>query len=305
MGNTFGTGNWTIDQLKSAAKTAIDGGTTAAQIADWSAANKVPVSALAQVFNYKDSDALISDVTSKGLSYDKIAAINQATANAVTPQAPKISVQDILTQLGQLKPPSVSTWTPTTRNVDYNTETIEGRLPGLINGPIAQQAGAQARAGMNSRGLLNSSMTDTAVQDAMLRSAVPIAAQDAGTYSSTAAANQAAKNAAGQFNAGSKNESSMQGFRGQQESLLQALRGAQQTELAGIEAQFKNQMQASASAANYYTNLSSMINETLNSPNMTVDQKQQVVSKQLDLLKMFLPLLGKFSGVDLSQYLQF
>lgn len=97
---------------------------------------------------------------------------------------------------------------PSLTQVNKDTDTVAGQLSGLINDQNSV-LNAQARTyGMqqaNERGLLNSSMAVGASQDAVYKNAIPIAAQDASTYTQARLANQAAQNAAGAFKAGAFN----------------------------------------------------------------------------------------------------
>lgn len=86
-------------------------------------------------------------------------------------------------------------------------DTVEGRIPGIIasNSPLMEQAKTASLQQMNSRGIINSSMAVGAGQDAVMKSAIPIASQDAATSFAAKQANQAAENTAGEFGAGSIN----------------------------------------------------------------------------------------------------
>lgn len=81
----------------------------------------------------------------------------------------------------------------TSWQVDPSTMTVEGRLGKLIdpNSQLMQQAQTQAAQASAARGLSNSSMAVTAGQDAMYRTAVPIANADAQMYGKAASDNAA------------------------------------------------------------------------------------------------------------------
>lgn len=85
---------------------------------------------------------------------------------------------------------------PMTSQVDAPQETVEGRLNNLTSGKSAyvNQARNDASRQANSRGLINSSMAAGAGQEAAIRSAMPIAQQDAKTYTDTRFNNQEATN---------------------------------------------------------------------------------------------------------------
>lgn len=84
----------------------------------------------------------------------------------------------------------------TNRTVDAATETIEGRITGLLsaNNPVIQQAGNRAMQQFQQRGLLNSSMAIQAANEAMTAKAIEIAGPDAATYTKTGMLNQTEAN---------------------------------------------------------------------------------------------------------------
>ena len=92
---------------------------------------------------------------------------------------------------------SAPTYTaPVARQVDAKTETIEGRLPGLLasNSPVLQQAQNRTAQQYNARGLLSSRSANQAGQEAVIAKAIEIASPDAATYTKTGMANQSENN---------------------------------------------------------------------------------------------------------------
>jgi len=85
---------------------------------------------------------------------------------------------------------------PVARQVDAKTETIEGRLPGLLasNSPVLQQAQNRTAQQYNARGLLSSRSANQAGQEAVIAKAIEIAGPDAATYTKTGMANQSENN---------------------------------------------------------------------------------------------------------------
>lgn len=67
-------------------------------------------------------------------------------------------------------------------------QTVQSQLQGIIasDSPLMQQARARALQAANQRGLLNSTMSVTAGEDALYNAAMPIAQQDASTYADAA-----------------------------------------------------------------------------------------------------------------------
>lgn len=99
---------------------------------------------------------------------------------------------------------------PIYREVQAN-ETMQGQLQQILSddNPLLQRARARAAAGMQSRGLSNSTMAIGASEGAMYDVAMPIAQQDASTYAQAGLANQQVGNQTQQFNATQFNEGSM------------------------------------------------------------------------------------------------
>lgn len=94
------------------------------------------------------------------------------------------------------------------RNVDAASETVQGRMTGLLdsNSQYMQQARADAMRSANERGMMNSAMAASGGTDAAIRSALPIATTDAGTYAGAADYNVALKNQATMWNADQTNQ---------------------------------------------------------------------------------------------------
>lgn len=100
------------------------------------------------------------------------------------------------------------TYTPQTSQVNAPTETMQGQVDSILSrdSPLMQRARSLATQQMNQRGLVNSSMAQGAGVAAMTDRALPIASQDAQTYSQRTLANQDATNQANQFNVGQSNQ---------------------------------------------------------------------------------------------------
>lgn len=96
-----------------------------------------------------------------------------ATQNQIQTQTPPVQPQQVLSY----QPVLNSTVNPA-------TETIEGRVQGLLSGdnPVLRQAADRVRASFASRGLLNSSMAESAAMEAMIAKAIEIAGPDAQRY---------------------------------------------------------------------------------------------------------------------------
>lgn len=100
---------------------------------------------------------------------------------------------------------------PSTINVTPR-ETVMGNINSIVsdrNNPINVQAETMAKQWANRRGLLDSSIELSAVQDATLKNALPIASADAQTNYDALRANSAQGLQAGMFNAEQSNRTNM------------------------------------------------------------------------------------------------
>lgn len=92
---------------------------------------------------------------------------------------------------------------PTPLLLDNKTDTVEGRIGGLLqdpNHPLNVQAQTFGNQMANKRGLLNSSIAVSAAQDAMYKNLLPIAGQDASTSYDAKRINSAQDLQASMFN---------------------------------------------------------------------------------------------------------
>lgn len=86
---------------------------------------------------------------------------------------------------------------------------------------------------------------------------------------------------------------------------LQGLRGDQAETLAGIESQYKQLMQASDATARIFQTAQASINEILMSPDIGVDQKNQLVGKAIEMLKAGMAVEGAIGNINLLPLLTF
>lgn len=127
------------------------------------------------------------------------------------------------------------TYTPETRRVHQPTETVKGQVNSILakDSPLMQRARTLATQGMAQRGLVNSSMNQGAGTAAMIDRALPMATQDANTYSAAAQDNMNARNRAAEVNSGQLNQfaqqQSQQNFQGTQAQLDRSQQSALQT----------------------------------------------------------------------------
>lgn len=180
--------------------------------------------------------------------------------------------------------------------VDQDTDTVEGRLAGLLDkgSPLMQRAETKAMQKANQRGLMNSSMAVGAAQNAVIDAALPIATTDAGFMNQQRLTNQQAENTSRQFNTQQQNafDSAEQAQNYQQQNmqleselnqLLKQQGYQQQVALAELEDQFKRgQLDATVYANTKGEYLSSMMDLVKNSAiNISEIQKANNI-KQAD-----------------------
>jgi hypothetical protein len=100
------------------------------------------------------------------------------------------------------------TYTPQTREVNRDTDTVQGQVASILSqdSPVMQRARTLATQQMAQRGLVNSSMAAGAGVAAMADRAMQMGAQDAQTYSNRSLANMEATNQGNQFNVAQTND---------------------------------------------------------------------------------------------------
>lgn len=224
--------------------------------------------------------------------------------------------------------------------VNQPTDTVQGQITGIIdaNSPLMQQAARRANEAANARGLLNSSIAVGAGQEAVMDRALPIATQDANTYTNTRLANQNSTNAGLQFSAAAENQASQtnatlgtdtsqknaaaannlqltnmdQAFKtaiantdAQNKVVLQQLGDQTKVGLANIEADYKTLMQTSSSAADMYRQTLDSIGKVVSDTNMNAAAKATAINGYMGWLKTSMNLVASINGVDLGNLLNF
>jgi hypothetical protein len=229
--------------------------------------------------------------------------------------------------------------TPTAWNVTGN-QTMQGQLAGIMdpNSPIIQQARTQGLELANERGLLNSSIGESAALNSAYNAALPIASADAATYSKAAgynadqsnqfaARNQDATNTAGAFNANQTNQMGQAQLSAQTQAAIAQLQAQTQTNLgyldsqtktnlanldagtrtnlATIEANYHVLMQSNASASDLFRQITQNVATISMSKDMDGAAKQAAVDNQLQLLKNGMQINGAVSNLNLGSLLNF
>ena len=97
----------------------------------------------------------------------------------------------------------------------------------------------------------------------------------------------------------------LQNLRGTLETNLQTLRGTQANELAHVESAYRLLINASDTAADFYTNTINNMNQILASPDIPIEQKEQLISKNTQMMEFGLALIGGINNLDLTGLLDF
>jgi hypothetical protein len=224
-------------------------------------------------------------------------ALNTAStaANPVDPMATTMAAPTASSTNASIATPAGGTPTATAAQIDNTAQwkstpdqTVAGQVANITdaNGPLQQQAKTTALQGMNERGLLNSSMAQTAGQSAAYAAALPIAQTDAAQASKVAGYNTDVTNQANTANVAAKNAANT--------TSLQT--GAAQN-VADIEAQYKDLTQGSASATSIMNKMQDSLNALGANKDITDATKRTAMEQDIrknaqDSLNM----IGAFAG---------
>lgn len=218
---------------------------------------------------------------------------------------------------------------PQKRSIDPSTETVLGQVTKVTDSgsPLIDRARTRAAQTANSRGLLNSSIAAGAGEAAAIDAALPIAMADANVYGAASRDNQQATNASLGYNAGAVNavqgakigaelekgligsragaEERLTKVRGEVDRALQTLRGEQATALANVEGNYRQLIQANASAGSFFQNSMNAMAAILGDVNTSAEQKQGAVARMTQLLESGLHIIGATANLDLAGLLDF
>lgn len=176
------------------------------------------------------------------------------------------------------------------------------------NGPLMQQAATQGNQAAAKRGLLNSSMGVQASQQAVIGAASPLAQQDANALNQGNQFNTSAANQANQANAGwqqdanktnATNETAMNQWNAGQfnEAALKTMDVNNRTQLAGIEADYKNLLGVNQGASDMYTQSLKNISDIQNNKDMDAAAKQTAINSQMSWLRNGMSMIQNLNGV--------
>lgn len=224
---------------------------------------------------------------------------------------------------------SVVGYDPEKVAIDPTTDTVQGQIDTIINkdSPLMQTARTGALQFGQKRGLLNSSMTAQAGEQAVIESALPIAQQDASFYNRANEFNADAGNVALGQTATTQSQAATELEMAQQRSQLQAeageiesglisdrtigemqiqgLRGEQAVEIANIEGQYRSLIQSNESASRFFSQISDSISQILSQPGITAENKNTLVQKEIELLQNGMAVIGGIGNLDLNALLTY
>ena len=229
---------------------------------------------------------------------------------------------------------------PTLGTVNIDTDTVSGQLDAILgrDSPYLTRARASSTQAMNRRGLINTTMAGQAGEAAAIDAALPIASQDASTFSTQRLANQGASNQFGLqelsgeqalANIGkqaeetrttaettARLETGLQAERAKQISELstqqagegielQTLRGTQAQALADTEAMYKTILQTSASGSMLFGESMKQMTAVLNDSTTAPEVKAGLLENLQQMLEASLAFLSGTSNLDLLALLDF
>lgn len=174
-------------------------------------------------------------------------------------------------------------------------QTASGQLSGILasGSPLMQLAKSTGESSANQRGLLNSSISAGAAENAMIANATPIAEQNATTYSNAASANQSAENAFKTTNAANT-------FNAQQNAYNQNIATANQQ--SSQQSQQQQSLQSQIGGMNQQLNNDIATIQT--NPNMNQQAKQYAIAQLQDAYKSQVTMLSAVGTVpDVSTLL--
>lgn len=227
-------------------------------------------------------------------------------------------------------------YTPESFNVTTDA-TVQGQLDKILkaDSPLMQQARGYANQKSAERGLVNSSMAAGEAEGAMVDRALPVAQQDASTYTSAMTNTVNAKNAASAFGAQAENQASSQNAQlgtsvnlanadalnkaaayGADAANKAAADAAAATNtrtlqldlarfdkdsrmaLATLDANNRQLIQQSGALQSLVNNAQSAIANISQNQNMTPEAKQQAVQTQMNLLTQAIRAAGGVVSAD-------
>lgn len=191
-----------------------------------------------------------------------------------------------VSQLGEITP-----WNVT------SDQTVQGRIQNVIgeNSGLIQQARTRGMETANARGLLNSSIGQTAADSSVYNAALPIATSDASTYAKAAGYNADQTNTFAKFNASANNDYN-----------LAKLNSDTQTHLAELASRDKALIQNSQVASSAYSKYADILYSNSTNPKLDANARLQADQNAFNTYQQQISLSSAMTNMpDVSKYLDF
>lgn len=203
--------------------------------------------------------------------------------------------------------------------------TVAEQVKKITSGgsPLMQLADSRAMAEMNSRGLMDSSISQGAREAALISAALPIAQQDAATHftadTKTSDADNAAKAANAQAannassvnaqlltslnttNANAINSALSQTAQAANQRALQSMSSNTQIQLANLQSQNQQLLQTNVNAANGFSQLVQQIGTIMNNAQLDQNAKQTNVQSLINNFNQFLKTTAAIASTQQQQ----
>jgi hypothetical protein len=231
---------------------------------------------------------------------------SQATAQSQSPVTDSLSTgANITTPVNQgttYAPTNITA--PTSWDVSGN-QTVAGNMNQLTsdNSPYIQLARTHALEGQNARGILNSSMTQTASDAAAYQAALPIAQADASTYAKAAGYNADQVNQDNIKNADASNTAKQYASTVANNINMSNVDEANKAQLQTLASQNQTLIATNNNAASLFNQTMGAINNIQNNATMDAATKAKAINTYYALLKNQLAVLGQTQGLNLSSLL--
>jgi hypothetical protein len=245
------------------------------------------------------------------------------TTPGQTTVTPGESVVGYTPKTAEATKPVATGYDPTAFSVTPS-QTVQDQIKNIVaaDSPLMQQAAARARAQMNERGLLNSSLAVGAGQTAVYDAALPIAQLDAAAYERAATNTANAQNAAKGFLATAENQAEQTGAQlktdvsksnatafntalGQAADTamrvnLAKIDNATKMALAQLDADNRQLLQTNVTAGNILQEVVKNIAGIAADPNLSQQAKDDATASQLSFLNEGLKMAAAIASTEQS-----
>jgi hypothetical protein len=210
--------------------------------------------------------------------------------------------------------PSLTTGTSGTAQVQNPTawnitpdQTVESRINSILNpnNPIIAQARAKSMQDSNERGLMNSSIAQTAADSAAYQAAIPIAQADASVAAKAAGYNADQSNQFASRNADSENTFRLTKINNDAQTAIRKMDIDAQTQASALQRQHDKLIATNSSAANAFSTAMSAINNIQNNSAMDGNTKSAAIAEIWKNTETQLDVLGAVAGLNLTSQLNF